>query len=191
MTRAIICDNSKCLRIAFDVLLFREPRSAFPPLAALVPLGLLQVGIVQGLAVGGIAGGAGNAADAPCSARVERPGGIDAGGCRADAGAQNADMLHLDLSSCMIGPYVSASMIAGFEEERRADQDAGGPLPRLVPRDSDEVEWSVKVRHTRAGLARPTVKCVGAVRLCNAYVCARSCSDNLMRALSNRLLRRQ
>ncbi len=130
-----------------------------------MPLGLLQVGIVQGLAVGSIAGGAGNAANAPCSARLERPAGIDTGGCRADAG-QNADVLHLDLSSCMIGPYVSASMIAGFEEERRADQDAGGPLPRLVPRDSDEVEWSVKVRHTRAGLARPTVKCDGAVSPC-------------------------
>lgn len=154
------------MRIAFDVLLVRGPRSAFPPLAALIPLGLLQVGIVQGLTAGSIADGAGDAANAPCSALVERPGSMGAGGCRADAGAQNADMLHLDLSSCMIGPYVSASMIAGFEEEGRAGQDAGGPLYRLVPRDSEEVQWSVKVRHTRAGLARPTMKCVRAVSSC-------------------------
>ena len=87
------------------------------------PLGSAAVGIVRGLSVGSTAVGRGPA-----------------------VGAQDSPIplgntsLHLDLSSCMIGPYVTAGAIAEFEEEGRGDDDARGAL---APRNADEVHWSV------------------------------------------------
>jgi hypothetical protein len=88
------------------------------------PLGSAAVGIVRGLSVGSTAVGRGSAVGAQDSP--------------IPLGNTN---LHLDLSSCMIGPYATAGAIAEFEEEGRGDEDARGAL---APRNADEVHWSVE-----------------------------------------------